>query len=97
VRETRPAPEGTRSRRCGRRLTGIHGTLAPAHGRQEGDVGTDSATPAEQATVPPHRDLLPTCPPRACLLIQCPISAFSTTFFVRRPKNSAASLLLKRG
>src|SRR5260221_7500333 len=52
--KARPAPEGTRSRRCGRRLTGIHGTLAPAHGRQEGDVGTASATPAEQATVPPH-------------------------------------------
>jgi len=35
------------------RQTADRHTRGTAHGRQEGDAGTDSAIPAEQATFPP--------------------------------------------
>jgi hypothetical protein len=47
-----PHRTGTRSRRCGRRLTGVLTGLLTV-GRTE-DVGTAWATPAEQAVTPPR-------------------------------------------
>jgi hypothetical protein len=46
-----PAPEGTRSRRCGRRLTGERRERLTSGRNRNG--GTDSATPADWATWPP--------------------------------------------
>lgn len=46
--ESQPAPEGTRSRRCGRRLTDI--TAGQAHVWQQEGRGTASAAPAGRAT-----------------------------------------------
>src|SRR5713226_6370859 len=47
-----PAPEGTRSRRCGRRQTAGGGSRSAG----EQDVGTASAAPAERASFPPPHD-----------------------------------------
>jgi hypothetical protein len=46
-----PHREGTRSRRCGRRLTRAQGGRFTS--ARKGDVGTVSAAPADWATIPP--------------------------------------------
>ena len=54
-----PHRKGTRSRRCGRRLTGAPG--GPLTCGRRKDVGTAWAAPAEQATRPPPSHLSPVC------------------------------------
>src|SRR6266699_2832742 len=69
-----PHRKGTRSRCCGRRLTDTPGGRLTV-GRK-GDVGTDSATPADWAAAPPRLNVQ--CVPGFLLLGACSYFGFPT-------------------